>query len=121
MAVGSNGSGECDTGSWGGIVKISGGHVTSFGIQSNGVPLVKGLNNYGQTNIDTWTDIIQIAAGDAHTVGLKSDGTVVATGYNAYGQCDVSTWYLGVTDIDGDGIPNLEDNCPYVHNPDQTD
>src|SRR3989338_4964225 len=28
---------------------------------------------------------------------------------------------LGLQDIDGDGIPNRQDNCPKVANPDQTD
>lgn len=31
-------------------------------------------------------------------------------------------WYSGVPDdIDGDGIPNISDNCPYVANQNQTD
>lgn len=32
----------------------------------------------------------------------------------------IPDWYVGsATDADGDGMPNLSDNCPYVSNPDQ--
>jgi hypothetical protein len=74
-----------------------------------------GDNTQGQCNVNGLTNIVQVAADDAHTVWLKKDGTVAAVGDNYYNQINVSSWDL-MTDSDGDGIPNNEDNCRYKPN-----
>jgi hypothetical protein len=48
---------------------------------------------------------------------------ILAAGYDATNdesQIDVVTWSGGL-DIDGDGEPNVTDNCLYIANPDQDD
>ena len=100
-----------------------------------------GYNHDGQCNVPSpnWA-FWAIAAGGAHSLGLKADGSVVAWGDNSFGQCTVplpNRDFFGLSagfqfsaglgildenyDSDGDGIPDLADNCPTVANPDQTD
>jgi hypothetical protein len=92
VAVGDNGSGECNVGSWTNIIRIAAGNCHTVGLRSNGTVVATGDNGIGQCNVGGWTDITQVAAGSRHTVGLKSDGTVVAVGYNYHGQCNVGAW-----------------------------
>ena len=90
VAVGANGVGECNVGTWTDIVQVAGGGHT-VGLKSDGTVVAVGGNYYGQCDVGTWTDIVQVAGG-GHTVGLKIDGTAVAVGSNSYGTCNVGTW-----------------------------
>ena len=92
LAVGWNQYGQCNVGTWTGIVQIAAGGSYTVGVETGGTVVAAGDNSYGQCNVGTWTDIIQVAADGYHTVGLRSDGTVLATGDNGYGQCNVGTW-----------------------------
>ena len=92
VATGSNGSGQCNVGSWTDIVAMAAGDYHAVGLRSDGTVVAAGDNEYGQCNVGSWTDIVAVAAGWGHTVGLRSDGTVVAAGQNDLGQCDVSDW-----------------------------
>jgi hypothetical protein len=92
VAVGDNQYGQCDVGSWSGIVEVAAGCGYTVGLRSDGTVVAVGNNEYGQCNVDDWMDIVQVAAGCDHTVGLGSDGTVLAVGDNQYGQCDVGDW-----------------------------
>jgi hypothetical protein len=94
VAVGYNGYGQCEVGSWTGITQISAGGFHTVGLKSDGTVVAAGLNNDGQCDVGSWTSIVQVAAGSYHTVGLKSDGTVVAVGDNSGGQCNVGGWDL---------------------------
>ncbi|MFN8422677.1 MAG: thrombospondin type 3 repeat-containing protein [Anaerolineae bacterium] len=62
----------------------------------------------------------------ANAAALQPDGKIIAAGNSTGG--GTSDWalvrYLGdpvVTDADGDGVDDGEDNCPFVANPDQLD
>jgi hypothetical protein len=92
VAVGDNASGQCNVGSWTGIIKVAAGLYHTVGIKADGTVVAVGDNTYGQCNVGSWTDIVQIAADTYHTVGLRSDGTVVAVGANSDGQCDAGAW-----------------------------
>ena len=96
VAVGDNGHGQCNVGSWTDIAQVTAGCVHTVGLEPNGTVVAVGDNDLGQCNIENWTDIIQISAAGYHTVGLKSDGTVVAVGRNNDGECNVGDW-TGIT------------------------
>ncbi len=81
-----------------------------------------GVAQESEFRVNTFTTDNQIFP----TVAMDDDGNVVVTwgsvgqdgsGYGVYAQryriCD--------GDCDGDGIPPLDDNCPFANNPDQTD
>lgn len=70
---------------------------------------------YGQINED------RISARDA--VDLNGDGFLeiaINTGHALFTRLE-SLWLMSPFDFDGDGITQLEDNCPLVANPDQLD
>ena len=92
MAVGGNGSGQCNVDDWMDIVAIGAGGYHTVGLKKDGTVVAVGYNEYGQCDVGEWTDMVAVSAGDSHTVGLKKDGTVVAVGDNSYGQCDVGEW-----------------------------
>ena len=92
VAIGYNGTGQCNVSGWRNIVDVSAGGDHTVGLKSNGTVVATGNNEFGQCNVSGWSDIEAVAGGYNHTVGLRSDGTVVATGDNEYGQCDVSGW-----------------------------
>ena len=92
VATGSNGSGQCNVGSWTDIVAVAAGWGHTVGLRSDGTVIATGLNGDGQCDVDSWTDIVAVTGGYAHTVGLRSDGTVVAAGLNDVSQCDVDSW-----------------------------
>ena len=92
VAVGSNGSGQCNISGWKDIVAINAGGHHTIGLEADGTVVAVGSNYYGQCNVSGWKDIVAISAGSIHTVGLKADGTVVAIGHNELGQCNVSSW-----------------------------
>jgi len=91
IAVGGNKEGQCDTGSWQGIVAIA-ARTHTVGLKADGTVVAVGGNKEGQCNTGSWRDIVAIAAGGDHTVGLKAEGTVVAVGRNEYGQCNTGSW-----------------------------
>jgi len=92
VAVGANGSGQCNVADWTDIVAISAGSEHTVGLKADGTVVAVGANAIGQCNVASWTDIVAISAGGQHTVGLKADGTVVAVGYNDDGRCNVTDW-----------------------------
>jgi len=92
VAVGRNNHGQCNVGSWTGIVEVAGGGEHTVGLKSDGRVVAVGRNDYGQCDVSAWTGIVQVAGGGLHTVGLKSNGTVVAVGKNNEGQCNVGGW-----------------------------
>lgn len=80
------------------MLEISGGHMHSLSLQSDGTVLAWGANDLGQlgdsTGIDRHnpvlvsglSDIIAISASEEHSLALKSDGTVWAWGDNNFGE-----------------------------------
>jgi len=92
VAVGYNGNGQCNVGSWTNIVQVAAGDLHTVGLRSNGTVSAVGDNSKGQCNVGSWANIVQVAAGAYYTVGLRADGTVVATGDNSKGQCNVGSW-----------------------------
>jgi len=103
VAVGTNGSGQCDVSGWNNIVAVSAGANHTVGLKTDGTVLATGSNLYGQCSISGWKNIIAISAGTNHTVGLKADGTVLAAGYNDRSQCNVSDWKNIIAVSAGDG------------------
>ena len=92
VAVGSNGSGQCNISEWTDIIAISAGAYHTVGLKADGTVVAVGSNKDGQCDVSEWTDIIAVSAGKKYTVGLKADGTVVAVGSNGSDQCDVEDW-----------------------------
>ena len=92
VAVGDNGSGQCEVSNWKDIVDISVGRHHTVGLITDGTVVAVGSNAKGRCEVSSWKDIVAISAGDKHTVGLKADGTVVAVGDNSQGHCKVSSW-----------------------------
>ena len=92
VAVGDNGHGQCDVGSWADIVAVSAGAWHTVGLKADGTVVAVGDNDYGQCNVDSWTDIVAVSTDFLHTVGLKADGTVMAVGDGRDGKCDVDDW-----------------------------
>jgi hypothetical protein len=105
VAVGRNAEGQCNVGSWTGIVRVAAGADHTLGLKSDGRVVAVGRNDYGQCDVSGWTGIVQVAGGCSHTVGLRSDGRVVAVGRNDYGQCDVGSWT---------GIVQVAAGCDYT-------
>ncbi len=92
VAVGRNDYGQCNVGSWTGIVQVAAGGDHTLGLKADGRVVAVGRNDYGQCDVSGWTGIVQAAGGGLHTVGLKADGTVVAVGRNDQRQCNVGSW-----------------------------
>ena len=92
VAVGSNGSGQCNVSGWSNIIGVSAGGNHTVAVKADGTVVATGYNRDGQCDVSGWTDIVAVSAGYNHTVGLKKDGTVVAAGKKDYGQCNVSGW-----------------------------
>lgn len=64
--------------------------------------------------------IVEIYSNDSTVYFGWGDAPV--SGYVTGSISAVPDWYVGpVTDADGDGVPDVSDNCPYVANPDQLD
>jgi hypothetical protein len=100
VAVGDSNQGQCDVGSWTGIVQVAAGGYHTVGLEDNGTVVAGGDSSQGQCDVGNWTKISQIAAGDWHTVGLEDDGTAAAVGGGVYdyGQCNVNGW-TGIVQI----------------------
>jgi hypothetical protein len=92
VAVGYNGSGQCNVSSWTDIKQVSAGGWHTIGLKPDGTVVAIGHNDSGQCDVTSWTDIKQVSGGEFRTIGLKNDGTVVAVGDNGSGQCDVTSW-----------------------------
>jgi len=112
VAVGLDNIGQCNTGSWRGIVAIAASDDYTVGLKADGTVVVVGKysvyddqkeeDEYFEVDVSGWRGIAAIAAGGTHTVGLKSDGTVVAVGKyciwneqkkeGEYFEVDVSGW-----------------------------
>ncbi len=59
-----------------------------------------------------------VAVGDVNGEG-KPDIAVGAPGEDVGGNDKQGRAYVFLADVDGDGVPDAEDNCPDVYNPDQ--
>jgi hypothetical protein len=92
VAVGDNGRGQCNVGSWTNIVQVAAEDYRTVGLKSDGTVVAVGANDYGECNVAGWTNIVQVSTGGYHTVGLRSNGTVAAVGDNGIGQCNVGSW-----------------------------
>ena len=92
VAVGYNGSGQCNVSNWRDIVAVAAGRLHTVGLRRDGTVVAVGKNEDDRCDVSGWRDIVAVAAGVGHTVGIRRDGTVVAVGWNEYGQCDVSGW-----------------------------
>jgi alpha-tubulin suppressor-like RCC1 family protein len=124
-----------------GVSAIAGGGYAHTIALKNGAVLAWGQNGSGQCTIpaSALSGVSAIAGGETFTVALK-DGAVLAWGENYYGQCNIpvdalsgvsaiaggyghiiALTYMDPNDTDGDGIPNITDNCPNVKNPTQAD
>ncbi len=119
-----------------GVMAIAAGGHHSLALKVDGTVVAWGSNTYGQATVpDGLSAVTAIAAGFYHSLALKADGTVVAWGRNDYGQSSVPAGLNGVTaiaagslhslalvpDQDGDGIPDIYDNCPAMPNTNQAD
>jgi len=114
---------------------IAGGTYHSLALKSDNSIVGWGLNDDGQATPPIGIDYTAIAAGGYHSLALKSDGSIVGWGLNDDGQATPPTgkdytaiaagyWHslaLTTLDTDNDGIPDSQDNCPTVSNPDQLD
>lgn len=89
---GNNDFGQCNSGSWREITKISASDNHTVGLQADGTVLSIGSNNYDKLKTSGWKDIVAVSVGSNHTLGLKADGTVESVGYNGFGQCDTNYW-----------------------------
>jgi PKD repeat protein/alpha-tubulin suppressor-like RCC1 family protein len=94
VATGNNDYGQCNVGSWSGIVAITAGWAYTVGLKSDGTVVIVGDTSVVRIDVGSWRGIVSVSASTSyrHLVGLKSDGTVVATGDNSEGQCNVSSW-----------------------------
>ena len=92
IAVGANGSDQCNVDGWSDIVAISAGGYHTVGLKADGSVVSVGSNGSNRCDVDDWSDIVAISAGGSHTVGLKADGSVITTGANGYDQCNVDDW-----------------------------
>lgn len=72
-----------------------------------------------KTNVDEdGAEGIQITNDQSHT-GHSS--LFVPNGHAANKEVELLGILGAEDDLDGDGVPNIDDNCPYTHNPDQAD
>jgi len=92
VATGSNYYGQCDVGSWTGLVGVAAGENHSVGLRSDGTVLATGENAHGQCDVAHWRNIVYVAAAYAHTLGVTADGRVLYAGDNSYEQCSVGSW-----------------------------
>ena len=92
VAVGDNGSGQCDVSQWSDIVAVSAGENHTVGLKADGTVVAVGSNINGQCRVSRWKNIVAVSVGKYHTVGLRADGTVVAVGWTEGGQCRASEW-----------------------------
>lgn len=92
VSFGDNGSHQCETSQWLGIIGISASGNHTVGVAVDGTMIGVGDNEYGQCDVSGWSDIVSAATGGRHTAALKSNGRVIARGNNEYGQCDVQEW-----------------------------
>ena len=138
---GRNNGGQCDTPTdLGACSSVAGGGYHTIAIRIDGSGRCWGGNGYGQCY--TPADLgpcSSIAAGRTHTIALRSDGIVRCWGYNSYGPLNppadlgaCSSIAAGgnhtiaiagppLIDTDGDGRPDIFDNCPTIANPTQAD
>ncbi|UCD22898.1 MAG: hypothetical protein JSW22_05340, partial [Chloroflexota bacterium] len=63
VATGRNGDGECNVGSWTGIIQVSAGLFHTVGLKADGSVVAAGLKDYGQCDVGGWTSITQVDAG----------------------------------------------------------
>ena len=54
IAVGYNGSGQTDVGSWTNIQQVAAGGNHTVGLKADGTVVAVGLNSLGQSNVDDW-------------------------------------------------------------------
>jgi alpha-tubulin suppressor-like RCC1 family protein len=54
VAVGYNGYGQCNVGSWANIVQVSAGQRHTVGLRSNGTAAAVGYDATGQCNVGVW-------------------------------------------------------------------
>ena len=54
VAVGFNGSGQCDVEAWQDIVAISAGYYHTVGLKADGTVVAVGDNDDGECNVDSW-------------------------------------------------------------------
>ena len=85
-----------------------------------------------QGGTDNWGEVKKITASDGaaydwfgNSVSLSGDTVVVGALYDDDNGSDSGSAYiyqeLEVTDTDEDGIPDSQDNCPLLYNPNQED
>ncbi len=98
VAVGKNGSGQCNVEKWRNITAIACGGNHTVGLRADGTVVAVGANENGQCNVRDWRDVTAIACGDSHTAGLRADGTVVAAGCNEE-QCNAIKGWRDITAI----------------------
>ena len=98
VAVGKNGSGQCNVEKWRNITAIACGGSHTVGLRADGTVVAVGANEKGQCNVRDWQDVTAIACGDSHTAGLRADGTVVAAGCNEE-QCNAIKGWRDITAI----------------------
>lgn len=118
-----------------GFLAADGGAWHSLGLKAN-----RSIVSWGECAMSQCAvpapnaDFVGIAAGFTFNLGLKSNGSIVGWGQNPYGQLDVPpvTGFIAVgagdshslglngnADLDADGVPNVQDNCPLYSNPQQ--
>jgi len=98
IAIGYNGSGECNVANWTDITQVAAGWSGTVGLKSDGTVVAVGSNTSGQLDVGDWTNIKQVATVGWQTVGVKADATAVAVGPSGgplngdFGQCNVGGW-----------------------------
>jgi alpha-tubulin suppressor-like RCC1 family protein len=117
---------------------VAAGMEHSLALKSDGTLWAWGHNDFGQVGNGTLTDSfipvqvgvdtnwVAVGAGLTHSLAKKKDGTLWAWGNNGNGQLGIGTSDQYKTspvqveiDHDGDGILDINDNCPRVYNPEQ--
>jgi len=135
-------NGNCDqTGDWSTVTVDSAGDVgkhTSIAVDANGDPMISYLDNTNNDlklatcdlssstngNCDQPGDWSTLAVDTGAGVGIEGSIAFSASGepviaYNFNHDLRFATALP--PDPDGDGVPDIEDNCPGVFNPDQLD
>lgn len=84
LAVGSNGSGQCNTSEWTDIVAVAAGAYHSVGLRADGTVVATGSNAYGQCSVGSWENVAAIYAGAYNTAAVTSDGRILTTGYQSW-------------------------------------
>ena len=105
---------------------------------ANGDVYCWSYNSAGQSTVPSSLGTsFYIAAGGLHSLAIKPDGSVFCWGSNSYGQCNSPSTdtrafrvvggdrhtlaIVSIADSDGDGVPDLGDNCPQIANAGQAD